>query len=91
MSANVWTTIRDAVVSNRPDLQEEFKTCRNRESIVAFMNKYFPLEGKVKNPNWDDQLLIRIPQMMTEHFSDSREEIFGEAGGKAIDGSEPVS
>jgi len=70
MSAEIWQRIRNSVVETRPDLAEEFNSCRDRETIVNFMNKNFPLTeamvGRGKE-NWDNHFSVKIPDMLKVH------------------------
>lgn len=70
MSASTWLKLQAAIRETRPDLETDFNSCRDRESIVQFMNKNFPLKGVVAegSEDWDQQILVRIPLILTENI-----------------------
>lgn len=70
MGAELWNKLKEAVLAVKPELANDFSKCRNRDDIVAFMNKNFPLDGKqVQQTDWHDHMSVKIPEMLREYFS----------------------
>lgn len=66
MSAKIWMDIRDAVKEVRPDLGKEFELCRDKESIVAFLDKNFPLDPKgfPGSDKWENKPMTQVPDIL---------------------------
>lgn len=63
MSAAIWMEIDKAVKEVKPEASAEFQTCRNRETIVAFLEKHFPFKEE-ENTSWGVQLMSQTPDIL---------------------------
>lgn len=63
MSAQIYQDIREAMKRYYPQYEQEFRSCTNKETITAFMNKNFNLGDGVR---WEDMLLTRIPSWLKD-------------------------
>lgn len=67
MSVEIWTNIRDAVREvGTPEQAKEFELCRNRESIIEFLTKHFPLDlpGFPNGISWADKPMTQVPDIL---------------------------
>jgi hypothetical protein len=62
----IWLELQKAVSSVRPDLADEFALCKDKASIVAFLNEKLPLDASVKNPDWNEHLMLKVPDVIRE-------------------------
>lgn len=71
MSAKIWMDIRDAVIEVRPELGKEFELCRDKESIITFLNENFPLDPAdlVPGLKWEHKPMTQVPDILREVFS----------------------
>ena len=70
VSAQLWLDIEKAIKEIKPELAGEFQSCRNKESILAFLNKNFVLDplNLVPGLNWDNQLMTQTPDILRKIF-----------------------
>lgn len=65
VSAEIWLNIEKAVKEVRPDLVQEFQSCRDKTSICKFLEKNFPLTSEmVEQPSWSVQLMTKTPDIL---------------------------
>ena len=60
LSAKIWQDIQVAVHELRSDLDQEFDTCRDATTIVAFLNEHFPITPDT----WDTKVSIQVPGLL---------------------------
>lgn len=71
MSVEIWTNIRDAVREvGTSEQAKEFELCRNKEAILAFLDKHFKLDplNLVEHLTWENQPMTQVPDILRKVF-----------------------
>lgn len=66
MSATIYIELELAIKEIRPDLLGEFKQCKDKPTIIRFLNANFPLMNQVEPPDWGAQLMTKAPDMLRQ-------------------------
>jgi len=70
VSAQIWLDIEKAIKEAKPELVGEFQSCRDKESVLAFLDKHFVLDplNLVPGLTWDNQLMTQTPDILRKIF-----------------------
>lgn len=65
MSMKIWQDMQDALKEIRPALSADFQKCRDKASIVKFLDEHLPHPFR---KSWEEELATRVPEILRLYF-----------------------